>query len=376
MKILLINNNPVVSRLTALSARKENIDIDEIQEVTELSSDGYDIVFVDSDSLTKDVNDTIKEHLKVKKSVLFYTEGEEEDKSSFDFTILKPFLPSEVSAIIHLVEEMEEKQEDNQFNSDETKTLDKEELFELNNLTELKDEPAVAETKDSFDKRLEEAFPLKIDELDDELFNEKEESIKTEEISKDKELFDLDFSDDKITLDDELFAKETPKTNEILDFESDIDELKLDDIKKEDTHLTIEDEALVVLEKDKEKVEELTEEVKENLEGRLEDNMVETKILDENEVENIKGLLSEDTNDEMTLDDLMTPTMLVESNENKDIELDKKIEEKVDKKEDKRDLSIEQDAIAKSLSTLSVEALRELLAGAEVNINIKFPEAK
>ncbi len=377
MKILLINNNPVVSRLTALSARKENIEIDEIQEVTELNSDKYDIIFVDSDSLTKDVSDTIKEHLKVKKTVLFYAEGDEDDKSIFDLTILKPFLPSEVSAVIRLVEEMEEKEpeeENKHFNVlDEANLSGKDELFELNDLSELKDEPVVPEVKDSFDKKLEEAFPLKINTLDDELFEEKEESVE-ENTSKDKKLFDLNIDDD-LTLDDELFSKEETKTNKILDFEADIDKLELEEIKKDDAKPTIEeDEPLMILEDDKdtieEKIEDLPQEVKEK------ENKADTKILDKNEIENIKGLLSEDTNDEMTLDDLMTPPMLVESSENKDIELDKKIEEKVDKKEDKRGLSIEQDAIAKSLSTLSVEALRELLAGAEVNINIKFPEAK
>ncbi len=368
MKILLINNNPVVSRLTALSARKENIDIDEIQEVTELNSDGYDIVFVDSDSLTKDVNDIIKEHLKVKKSVLFYTEGDEEDKSTFDFTILKPFLPSEVSAIIRSVEEMEEeREEEKNFNVlDESKESDKEELFELNDLVEIKDEPVVAETKDSFDKKLEEAFPLKISTLDDELFAEKEEVVTKDKVSNDEELFDLDFSDDKLTLDDELFAKEATKTNEILDFETDIDELKLDDVKKEEiAPLTIEDEPLIVLEDDKEKIETLNKEVIE------EENMTETKILDKNEIENIKGLLSEDTNNEMTLDDLMTPPTVVENSGDKEKESEKK-----EIKKEQESLSVEQNALVESLSNLSIEALRKLLVGAEVNINIKFPEEK
>ena len=369
MKILLINSNPVVSRLTALSARKENIDIDEIQEVTELNSNEYDIVFVDSDSLTKDVDDIIKEHLKVKKSVLFYTEGDEEDKSIFDLTILKPFLPSEVSAVIRSVEEGEEKREEEKhFNVlDEAKASDKEELFELNDLVEIKDEPIVADTKDSFDKKLEEAFPLKIDRLDDELFEKREDIVTKDKTSNDKELFELNFSDDKLTLDDELFAKEANKTNEILDFETDIDELKLDEIKKEETiPLTI-DEPLIVLEDDKEKIETS------NKEAIEEDKMTEPKILDKSEIENIKGLLSEDTNDEMSLEDLMTSPMVVESGKDKETNLEDK---KEDKEEDKEHLSVESDNIVKSLSTLPVEALRELLAGAEVNINIKFPEAK
>ncbi len=378
MKILLINNNPVVSRLTALSARKENIDIDEIQEITELNSDGYDIVFVDSDSLTKDVNDIIKEHLNVKKSVLFYADGDEEDKSIFDITILKPFLPSEVSAVIHSVEEMEEKEEKKQddikdFNLlDKSKEEDKEEedkegLVELNDLVDIKDEQVVAETKDSFDKKLEEAFPLKINTLDDELFEDKEsnkeESIK-DKTSKEKELFELDIRDDELTLDEELFAKEVTKVDELLDFEDNIDDLKLDKIKEETTPI-LEDELLMVLddnENNKDKAKDLT---------KVEESEAETKILDKNEIENIKGLLSEDIDNEMTLDDLMTPTKIVESSKETEDKQEKKSE-----KEDNKESQIEKDTLVKALSTLSVEALRGLFAGAEININIKFPEAK
>ncbi len=363
MKILLINNNPVVSRLTALSARKENIEIDEIQEVTELSSDKYDIVFVDSDSLTKDVRDTIKEHLKIKKLVLFYTDGDEEDKGIFDISILKPFLPSEVSAVIHSVEDMEEEKEEKHFNVlDEPKASDKEELFELNDLVEIKDEPIVIETKDSFDKKLEEAFPLKINTLEDDLFEEKESKNK-DEISKDKEIFEFDMRDNELTLDDDFFSKEIIKTNKTLDFEDD------------NNLLNIEDEPLVVLEDDKEKIELLTEDVtkEDKSEEKVEENVVETKILDKNEIDNIKGLLSEDTNsNDMTLEDLMTPPpVMVEKVEDED----KKYKKKKVKKE-KENISVDSDVIVQSLSALSIEGLRELLAGARVNINIKFPKAK
>ncbi len=377
MKILLINNNPVVSRLTALSARKENIAIDEIQEVTELSSSGYDIVFVDADSLTKDVNDIIKEQLKVKKSVLFYAEGDEEDKSLFDLTILKPFLPSEVSAVIRSVEEMEQEEEEHFNILDEPKVSEPEELFELNELVEIKDEPVVAKTEDSFDKKLEEAFPLKINTLDDDLFVEQEESSSNDKVSKkDEELFDLDISDDKLTLDDELFAKEVIPSSEILDFESNTDELKLDELKKEEAPLILEEEPLMVLEDDKEKIEALAEEIveKDKVEEKIEANMTETKILDKSEVENIKGLLTEETTEEMTLDDLMTPPMIVRDSEEKEEEKEQKSKKKEEKEEDSP--LVESNALVESLSSLSVGALRELLAGAEVNINIKFPEAK
>lgn len=59
MKILLINSNPVVSRLTALSARKEEIQVEEVQNINEVKNSKYDIVFVDSDSFNKNIENSI-----------------------------------------------------------------------------------------------------------------------------------------------------------------------------------------------------------------------------------------------------------------------------------------------------------------------------
>jgi len=360
MKILLINNNPVVSRLTALSARKENIEIDEIQEVTELNSDSYDIIFVDADSLSKDVHEAINKSIKVQKSVLFYADGDEEEKSTFDLTILKPFLPSEVSAVIRSVEESSsvEKQdsitEEKNFDIlDDSKESNKDELFTLNDLTD-----EVTDSKDTFDSKLEEAFPLKINTLDDELFEDKKEikEDKKVEAIKDEDLFDLDLNEDSLIVEDE------PSTTEILDFEVEKDDFKLDSI-EEELVSKVEDEHALVLEDDKNKQEEkVTEKVEE-----VNEKVLETKILDENEIENIKGLLSEDVSDEVSLEELM-PTAPV-------IENDKKEKKKKSKKE-KKSSELESGVLFDTLASLPVENLRELLAGARVNISIKFPKAK
>ncbi len=360
MKILLINNNPVVSRLTALSARKENIEIDEIQEVTKLNSDSYDIVFVDADSYSKDVRETITNNIKVQKSVLFYAEGDEEDTSLFDLSILKPFLPSEVSAVIRSVEENSSlenqdpiREEKNFDILDDSKASNRDELFTLNDLTD-----EVKETKDTFDEKLEEAFPLKINTLDDDLFEDKKESKEDKKIEKiqDEELFELDLNEDSLIVEDE------PSTTEILDFEVEKDEFELDSFEEEAVS-KVENEHALVLEDDNNKIEESVEKKSEE----VKEEVLETKILDETEIENIKGLLSEDVNDEVTLEELM-PTPPV-------IENEKKPKKKKAKKE-KNSLKAESGVIFDTLSSLPVENLRELLAGARVNINIKFPKAK
>ncbi len=381
MKILLINNNPVVSRLTALSARKEEIEIDEIQEVTELNSNTYDIVFVDADSWTKDVKDVIAENITTQKSVLFYADGDEEEKSSFDLSILKPFLPSEVSAVIRSIEELEDAKE----NLDEVSHFDviadakesnREELFDLDGLEEKKVEPVATVIEDekakeveddlSFDDKLEEAFPLSINSLDDELFDdaskleleiEDDFALKEEKVVEKKDdalendLFDLDLSDDVPSLDDDLFS--TAKSE-------DKEEVTLETLEISETS-----EALDELELD-----EVLEPIEKVEEVKVEEEKIETKILDKSEIENIKGILTEDHENDMSLEDLMPPIPTAALAE------EPVKEEAVAKVADVDTPHIDSTDIAKSLATMPVQSLRELLAGATVNIKIKFPKLK
>jgi len=410
MKILLINNNPVVSRLTALSARKEDIKIDEIQEVTELNSANYDIVFVDADSWTKDVRDVISDNLKTKKSVLFYADGDDEEKDSFDISILKPFLPSEVSAVIRSVEasSIDLEGEDHLNIVTDNKVEAKSELFDLDGLDAIdgkKEEDSLIlnddlELNNKFDEKLEEAFSLNKSSLDDDILDDSDLfdlDLKDETSSLDKDLFaedkkeDIDMVTEKFDLeDDTLTLMDTPKEEELISSK----EEELLSSKEEDFSLDL-DELLIAEEKiNEEKVEAKLEEKVEVAKEETKEKEIktETKILDELEIENIKGILTEDISDEITLDELMTPVAVmpsvVESTpKEKDalkeelkiekIEIEKK-EEKREKKSDKIDdaLDFDTNVLSQTLAAMPVENLRELLSGAKVNITIKFPKSK
>jgi len=398
MKILLINNNPVVSRLTALSARKEDIEIDEVQEVTELTSYSYDIVFVDADSWNKDVKSTIFEHVETKKRVLFYAQDDNEDLDLFDKGILKPFLPSEVSAVIRSVEEIntldnitneieEEKSmnlvEDAKDNSKELLVagaasvtgmaaanldLDESKIDLMDELTKV-DEEKVEETL------------LSSADLEDDLFKDSSEKLNINvndfaSKSSKEELFDLDLDDSKVSLDDDLFASDVKTTEKALD-----DEMLELDLEKEE-ELTLEEVAMP-------KEEELLAELKASKEKIVPE--LETKVLDVEEIETIKEILEDDTSsDTMELDDLLAPSMAgvagvaavslsssdLEAKDIKDEDADtkKKKKSKKEKKvlvEDSESL----DTLVHTLSNLKVESLRELLAGATVSIKIEFPKA-
>jgi len=403
MKILLINSNPVVSRLTALSARKEEIQIDEVQEVNEVSNNHYDIVFVDADSWNKDVDSAISKNIQTQKRVLFYAQDDKGSKDLFDISILKPFLPSEVSAVIRLVEESslstkssveveekkvdllvtpKEEEKDDFLRSlnddlnfeDKLTTLVDEKPTESKVKVDNKDEDIFAELKDdskTFDEQLKEAFPLKKSELESE------------------ELFDLDLSSDN-KLEESFIALEKDKKSEIkeenrdlFDFDLDSNEfdLNLDTLDKEN------DKKIDVVAKTVEKKETLEKkEVIEpkkvekksvnNIEVVIKDKKeikpkIETKILDENELSTIKDILNNEDSVNVELEELM-PTQSATVNL---VESSKKAKKRKAKKV-KVSSEVGSEVLADTLASLPIETLRGLLAGANIKISIKFPKDK
>lgn len=400
MKILLINNNPVVSRLTALSARKEDIEIDEIQEVTELGSNSYDIVFVDADSWSKDVRDVISENINMKKSVLFYSDGDEDERDSFDITILKPFLPSEVSAVIRSVEDLSEtsKTTETEENFDilnENKKSLEDDLFDLDALDDKKekvaevpnDAPITLESNDiAVDDKLVEAPPSSTNALDDDLLKDEDDKVeltlsgdliteetkkeeKSQSDKKDDELFDLDLDDEIHSLEDDLFKDDNKelekKSEEKADKLEAKEEVQKDSATNELDDFVMDDLVLEPIEATKEKSSNTQTDAPLELDTLEESPQEkhETKILDEVEIAKIKGILTEDTSDEVSLDTVMSlPGKPLLEEENKELK--------------KGDVTVDSDALAKTLTSMPVEALRELLAGAKVNIKIKFPDSR
>ena len=404
MKILLINSNPVVSRLTALSARKEEIQIDEVQEVNEVNNSHYDIVFVDADSWNKDVDSAISKNIQTQKRVLFYAQDDKSSKDLFDISILKPFLPSEVSAVIRLVEESgsstsnETKVEEKNFEILETSkseqkddflrslnddlnfeekvtTLVEDKPVELKTKVDKRDEDIFAELKDdskTFDEQLEEAFPLKKSELESEA------------------LFELDLSDsDKlenssVALEKEKKSETKAENSDLFDFDLDSGnelDLNLDIVEKAKEKKIVEPKRITVdkketiepkkVEKKSEKRVELVSEKPKKIESKEIKPKIETKILDENELSTIKDILNNEESTTMELDELMTTqpatVNLVESS---------KKEKKRKSKKVKVSSEVGSEVLADTLASLPIETLRGLLAGANIKISIKFPKDK
>lgn len=97
MHILLINTNPVVSRLLALCTREEDKILEEVEILEDAQREVYDIVFVDEDAYKDDVLE-FSRFIKARKKVLFSKENIQ--IRMFDITIQKPFLPSQILEIL------------------------------------------------------------------------------------------------------------------------------------------------------------------------------------------------------------------------------------------------------------------------------------
>ncbi|MCK5853704.1 MAG: hypothetical protein KAG56_00695 [Sulfurovaceae bacterium] len=430
MKILLINNNPVVSRLTALSARKENISLDEIKTISELKANDYNIIFVDGESYNNDVSNILR-NSGVKRRVLFYTQGDDNEKSIFTQTILKPFLPSEVSEIlrktkVEMLKEKEVSKESVDFNNlvkenkenelEVLNIMEKEESKEKDiiekitikeDIIEEKSEPStvpiiplavatatttalLSEKEDKFDEKIKEAFPISLDEISD--INEKEKKNDHKE-----NMFDLD--DNLFELNDK---KETPKESidsdlfEIDDKKDALNDKIGNDLFEIDKEIKKEILTDVPLDFDIESKDEVSFEP--TIEKKVEPKIA-TKILDNNEISNIKDILNEKEGAESLTAVPASLMSIKEKSEEKIIEEveEKSIENITDKKEtsNKQETFFEEEineeqsalkkkkkseeklstgaAIAHTLSKLPVADLRKLLRGAKVNISIEFP---
>ena len=101
MHILLINANPVVSRLLILCTRDDTVVLDEVETVDEVAQNVYDVVFVDEASYGRDVAELLATLKNTKKVFISYRSDE---MRGFDVTIKKPFLPSQITELIAEVE--------------------------------------------------------------------------------------------------------------------------------------------------------------------------------------------------------------------------------------------------------------------------------
>ena len=122
MNILLINANPVVSRLLILCTRDDTVLLDEVAMVDEVQRSDYDVVFVDEASYGRDVAELLGKFEDTKKVFISYRN---DAMRGFDVTIKKPFLPSQIIELLQDTSHVE-----NLVVEDEDVLMEEESVFE------------------------------------------------------------------------------------------------------------------------------------------------------------------------------------------------------------------------------------------------------
>jgi uncharacterized membrane protein len=220
MNILLINDNPVVSRLLALCTRDADMVLEEVQGLDTIQHASYDVVFVDEGSYKDEVMN-LSEILQIGKKVLL--SNVDVAINDFDLTIKKPFLPSQ---IIEVLESMEIDTDENErvekevpsifplsseaeeiveeINVVNTQVLDETELEKIKGLLEMDDE--IADTNEVLSE--EELEIRKVEAIKEQLIAEGLEIVGEEEI-----VDELSASDEILIFSAGDNREKTPKKN-------------------------------------------------------------------------------------------------------------------------------------------------------------------
>ncbi|MFA6188489.1 MAG: hypothetical protein WC680_04330 [Sulfuricurvum sp.] len=283
MKILLLNDNPVVRKLVALSAQKTKDDLSVVWSVDEIEGDVYDLLIVDDAHYSNEAMTALKEKIQYKTSLLMATRGNA-TPAGFDNVINKPFLPTDLVDLFA--------------------KIDKDLLLLAKDVRseEAVDTSKVILTDTSVDE-VPEAIGYDITNLDDDLdfdLEDIEVAAKTNVLDHEEvqELQDLLDDTDNFDSDDELPLDEEDEESEISDDVSANDEQSDEDFLK-----SLDDDIQQALESDSE-----TGSVESELDDALDEFDFDEELLGHEDEEPIKTI-DESIDDEDfvdSLDDLLT----------------------------------------------------------------------
>jgi len=192
MNILLINTNPMVSRLVALCMRDQSHHLEEVGAVAQAQGGEYDLVFVDDGSYTVVTEEFVDKLDSVKK---VYFSSEHTVPPGFDAVVKKPFLPSQIIEIIR----------DMQPHTQEAHTEPKE--TEIKQTDEEAEEAITYETPSIFPMTAEsgqDEAPLSSEETE----NQEEQVLDEDEVAKIKALLEMDEAEEEMkALSDEEYEQ-------------------------------------------------------------------------------------------------------------------------------------------------------------------------
>jgi hypothetical protein len=109
--ILLINSNPVVSRLFDLCMREAHFELEEAAGFQDIGREKYDILFVDEEAYTDEAK-ALLPGIKAAERVLLSKSLElTPEAKAFDRLVKKPFLPSQIMEVVERYGRLESEEE-------------------------------------------------------------------------------------------------------------------------------------------------------------------------------------------------------------------------------------------------------------------------
>ncbi|MEA1879702.1 MAG: hypothetical protein U9N11_03545 [Campylobacterota bacterium] len=186
MHILLINNNPVVSRLLILCTRDADKILEEVEDVDTLQEKYYDFVFIDEALYEGDVL-TLDDRVTIGTKILF--SNEDVQINAFDMTVKKPFLPSQIIELLEIKNQsnmLDNLNNDDVFEESQEQVLDDNEIEKIKDLLEMDDYPEEALNEKEYEER-------KIELIKAQLENDGLEVLDESQI-----LEDLEVADDNV----------------------------------------------------------------------------------------------------------------------------------------------------------------------------------
>jgi len=302
MKILLLNDNPVVNKLVTLSAQKTSDELEVVASIDEILSDTYDLLVVDDNMYNDSLFDDIKEKATFSQS-LYICSRDADQVEEFSSSIKKPFLPTDLVELFSVIsrdidtvdlslqeeeptieeDELEEEEIEEEISLDELELNDDEELIldedeleldeDLSLNTEINesvlDHEEAQKVKDLLDETSEELEEddepieeeLKLEEKELDLEPEEELELDEEELELDEEELELD---EELELEDQIKAAVNELSEE--DLNSEVNEKTLLDIASNEINsldaLTSKDLKIAIGEEVEETKEEVTVETK------------------------------------------------------------------------------------------------------------------
>ncbi len=205
MKILLLNDNPVVNKLVTLSAQKTSDELDIVTNVDDVAGASYDLVVVDDGIGSEEILGALKEKLAFSKSLYICTRDAAE-VPGFDTRLKKPFLPTDLVELFAMFDKDIEKGEEVLVS-----TPVKDELVQS-----LESETEPQELEDLEDIALDEQVELDMEAFDlDEAFTEEGEELTLDDL--DETFIDEDSFESEELGESVLDDEEAQKVKELLD---------------------------------------------------------------------------------------------------------------------------------------------------------------